>query len=390
MRGEALDWLQTLVAVDSESPREAAAQEVVAQVARSVGLHAELIAADPAGELEQDERFVTTGMTFSSRPNCVVTLPGAQGRPLVCNAHIDTVAVGDGWTRNPSGEWDGDRFYGLGACDTKASTVASLLAAACLLHLGEPPSSPIELHSVIDEEPGGNGTLAMLRSRAADAPLPRLAVVMEPSRLDLFTGHRGMLWYGLRCVGVQAHGSTSNGVNAIEKAAGVVLALRSLNEELDRWDLSEYPRPRLNTGVIRGGHEVYTTPGSCRIDVSARYGPDQREAVDAALQAAFVASTLPGEVEQLFCMDFDASETPEDDPTVVAALAALRSHRPQAQVSRLTGTCDMRHYRNMLGVPSVIFGPGDLGVAHAPDEYVDVDEIFVAARVLVDLALTSF
>ena len=124
--------------------------------------------------------------------------------------------------------------------------------------------------------------------------------------------------------------------------------------------------------------------------MSARYAPGQREAVDAALQAAFLAGTMPGKVEQLFCMDFDASETPEDDPGVVAALAALRSQRPQAQVSRLTGTCDMRHYRNMLGVPSVIFGPGDLGVAHAPDEYVDVDEIFVAARMLVDLALTSF
>ena len=390
MRAEALDWLQTLVAVDSESPRESAAQEIVAQVAGSLGLHAELVDADPAGELEQDERFVATGMKFSSRSNCVVTLPGAHGRPLVCNAHIDTVAVGDGWTRKPSGEWDGDRFYGLGACDTKASTVAALLAAACLQHLGDDPASPIELHSVIDEEPGGNGTLALLRARGADAPLPRLAVVMEPSRLDLLTGHRGMLWYGLGCLGVQAHGSTNNGVNAIEKAAEVVLALRSLNEELDHWEPGKYPQPRLNTGVIRGGHEVYTTPGSCRVDVSARYAPGQREAVDAALQAAFLAGTMPGKVEQLFCMDFDASETPEDDPGVVAALAALRSHRPQAQVSRLTGTCDMRHYRNMLGVPSVIFGPGDLGVAHAPDEYVDVDEIFVATRMLVDLALTSF
>jgi acetylornithine deacetylase/succinyl-diaminopimelate desuccinylase-like protein len=313
-------------------------------------------------------------------------MPGAAGRPLVANAHIDTVADGDGWIRNPYGELVGDRLYGLGTCDAKGSLVAALLAATVLLRLGEEPTAPLEIHSVIDEEPGGNGTLALLDHLGAQRP-PRLAVIMEPTRLDLLSGHRGMLWYGLRCVGRQAHGSTGAGINAIERAADVVAALRDLNTELTTWPAGDYDSPRLNVGVISGGHEVYTTPGTCQLELSARYAPGQRERVDDAIRQALHAAVPAGAVETMFHRDFDAAETSVDDPVLAAAATVLREHRPDSRIGRLGGTCDMRHYRNMLGVPSMIFGPGDLVTAHGPGEFVDLPEVQLAAEVLVELAM---
>jgi acetylornithine deacetylase/succinyl-diaminopimelate desuccinylase-like protein len=388
---QALEWLSALVAVDSESPHEQAAQQLVAQIAGSQGLDVQLFDADHDGLLPQHPRFVETGMSYENRQNCIVRMPGRTAPPLVCNAHIDTVAIGDGWSRDPSGEFSGNRFYGRGSCDTKASLVAALLAAICLDRTPTDVAfAPIEIHSVVDEEPGGNGTLGMLRALQSNSQFvrPALVVVMEPTRLDVVMGHRGMLWYRLECVGVQAHGSTSLGVNAVELAADVVRALRELNTRLAKWPTSAYAPPRLNVGIINGGHEVYTTPGRCTLDVSVRYEPGQRDDVASAVLDAVTSVLTPSQLEIAFCRDFEASQTPAGSPELLAALRAVRRHRPDAQLSTLGGTCDMRHYRTEWQVPAIVFGPGDLAVAHMADEFVDIDEMFAAARMLVDLALS--
>lgn len=383
-RDEATAWLRRLVATPSVAPGEAAAQQLVAELARAAGLRATLHPCDE--QLERDPRFIPTGLSYRDRPNVVVEVPGGVGAPLVCNAHVDTVAPGEGWRRPPTGELVGGRLYGLGACDTKASTVAALVAAACLLEC-DGPTPAFALHSVVDEEPGGNGTLALLRALGDAAPRAWLAVVMEPTRLDLTLGHRGMLWYRIDCVGRQAHGATAEGVNAIELAGEVALALRALNERFDAEPAGAYGRPRVNSGIVRGGEEVYTTPGRCRLEVSARYAPGERERVAGALEQAVAATGVAVELELVG--DCDAAETAADDPAVAAARAVLTAHRPDAADARLDGTCDMRHYRHRLGVPSVVFGPGDLRLAHTVEEHVDVDDVLLAAAVLAELAFQA-
>jgi acetylornithine deacetylase/succinyl-diaminopimelate desuccinylase-like protein len=378
-------WLTRLVGIDSEAPNEAAAQIAIADIARSAGLAADLWNVDP-WSLERDERFIPTGMSYADRPNCVVRVPGTAGSPVICNAHIDTVAIGPGWTRNPLGEWDNDRLYGRGTCDTKGSTVAALMAMTCIHTLGL-DGSALVLHSVIDEEPGGNGTLAQLRADAATVSTPRLVLVMEPSRLNLFSGHRGMLWYRVRCEGEPGHGSTGAGVNAIEMAAEIVLALRQVAQELSATSPGDVPAPSINTGTIRGGTEAYTTPGSCEFDVTARYSFGQRDLVLQSIARGLADSRLPGRVVEVFCHDFDAAATPDDDPEIERALAIVRRHHSAARGGQLVGTCDMRHYRSVHGCPTAIFGPGDLTNAHCPDEFVDWSDVGLAARILVDIAL---
>lgn len=379
---QALEWLQALVAVGSQAPDEAAAQALVVEIATAIGLQADLVPCDDG--LESDPRFIPTGLSYADRPNCVVQMPGTTGSPLICNAHIDTVGVGDGWLRDPRGELEGTRLYGLGACDTKASTVSALLASAALLDLQEPPASPLVIHSVVDEEPGGNGTLALLR--AADARQdPWLVVVMEPTSLRLCLGHRGMLSFEVECRGRQAHGSTSEGINAIEIASEVVLALAGTNRVLAARRAGPYGAPRINVGRIAGGVDVYTTPGACWLELSARYAPDERDLLDSMVRTAVAEASDRAIVSA--CTDYDAAETPGHDPAVQVMLTVLNGLGLEAQVSRLAGTCDLRHYRHRLRAPTVIFGPGDLAVAHSVDEHVELAEITTAARVLAELAL---
>jgi len=379
-REQAVEWLLALVGTHSVAPNEENAQRIVADIARSEGLTATTHGCDAT--LCQDPRFIETGLPYDGRSNLVVEVPGAVGQPLVLNAHIDTVVAGEGWMHNPAGELLDGRVYGLGAADTKASMVAGLLAAAVLAELDQPPA--FVLHSVIDEEPSGNGTLALLRSLGGDAPRPWLVVVGEPTGLDLCPGHRGMLWYQVDCIGRQAHGATGGGINAIELAADVVTALRSVNQAWAAEDPGPYGVPNSNIGIIRGGEEVYTTPGKCQLDISVRYapgdGPRVRQAAERAMASAAdgVRIELVGEV--------DAAETPQNDPALLALREALEQQHPSFKLDYLSGGCDMRHYRNLLGVPAVVFGPGDLGMAHAADEYVEIDQIVTAAAVLVQLA----
>lgn len=373
-------WLADLTAAGSVSPEEAPSQSVVARLASDVGLAVRWMPTTDA--LLEDPRFIPTGHSFDGRPNLLIELAGSAARPIVLNAHIDVVDDGVGWTRDPRGTWEGDRFFARGSCDAKGSTVAALMAMTCIAELGV-ASAPVQLHSVVDEEPGGNGTLAIVRELQNERP-PQLAVTMEPTGLDILLGHRGMLWYRIVCVGRQGHGSTGDGINAIVDAAAVVSSLERAHRA---FDTGQPQPPTINVGVIDGGTEAYTTAARCVIELTARYAPGERDTVDAAVRDALAEARVAGEVSIEFCRDFDGAASPASDPTVIATVEAIRQRIPDAQVATLPATCDMRHYRNILGVPSVIFGPGALATAHGPDEYVEWSEVVTAAKAIVELAM---
>lgn len=373
-------WLSELTAAGSVSPDEEPSQRILAKLAGEAGLTSTWMPTTDA--LLDDPRFIPTGHSFEARPNVLVSLSGTAAPPIVLNAHIDVVDDGIGWTRDPRGAWEGDRFFARGSCDAKGSTIAALMAMACISDLAV-RAAPMQLHSVVDEEPGGNGTLAIVRDLEHERP-PQLAVIMEPSDLNLLIGHRGMLWYRIVCIGRQGHGSTGDGVNAIVDAALIVSALERAHHD---FDAGQPLPPTINVGVIEGGTEAYTTAARCVIELTARYSPGERDFVDARVRTALAEAGAAGEVSVEFCRDFDAAASPASDPTVVATAETIRGRIPTAEISTLPATCDLRHYRNMLEVPSVIFGPGSLANAHGPDECVDWPEVVLAAKVLVDLAV---
>jgi acetylornithine deacetylase len=386
-RSFALETLLELVGTGSIAPEERGAQEVFVRAAQQSGLESQLLPI-PVERLKEHKRHFETGLPYAGRPNALVRLRGGPGRPIVLNSHIDTVRAADGWTRDVRGELVGSRVYGLGSADAKGCLVAALTAARALRRLRVSLSSDLVIQSVIDEEGSGNGTLAALLSTEEERP--RIAVVLEPTDLEVAYGHRGMLSFDLLCRGRSAHGATSGGVNAIVLAAKAILSLEELGNYLAELQEPGYLPPRLNVGIIGGGHEVYTTPDRCLVRFSVRYAPKQRSEVVRRVREAiraFQSKTMDAAHSELVGeLDFDAAETRVDRGLPLRFVEAARTIRPETMLTTLAATCDARHFAHLSRVPVLVFGPGKLKHAHAADEHVEVSDVLNAAAVLATFA----
>ncbi len=323
------------------------------------------------------------------------------GRSLMLNAHVDVVPPGDlaAWApRSPfSGDADGDFVYGRGSCDMKGGLIAAMWAARALVQAKVPLRGDIVLACVVAEEDGGLGTFATLnRGWRADA-----CVIPEPTSLDLVPAAGGSLTFRLHIPGLAAHASRrTSGVSAVEKFWPVFLALRDLEKRrnaspdplMARWDIA-YP---VEIGTVRAGDWSSTVPGS--LIAEGRYGValgelpaaarrELENAVGRACQADRWLRDHPVKVEW-WGGQFAPGMT---DPASAIARVLGAAH---AQVSAYQQQCwgapygsDLRLMTGLGGVPTVHYGPGDVGLAHGPREQVPIAEVLTAARALAVLAI---
>jgi acetylornithine deacetylase len=320
------------------------------------------------------------------RPNLIARIGNARGgRTLMFNGHLDVVGV-DGMSHAPfsAAERDG-RMYGRGSADMKGGIAA--MCAAAHLAASQGIAGEIVVAAVADEEWVSLGTRALIeRGVRADA-----CVVTEPTKLAIMPAHRGFVWLEVEVTGRAAHGSRWDiGVDAI-RHAGLLLA------ELDRVDSEVLPRrehPLLGRGslhasVIQGGSGLSTYPERCVIGIERRTIPGETQAqvveeferACAAVKArrpSFVAEVRP-------IASQGPSDVSIDAPLVVALGDALRACREQVAVEGMSAWTDAA-LLNEAGIPAVCFGPGDISLAHAAEEYIPVDEIDRARDVLSALA----
>jgi acetylornithine deacetylase len=316
------------------------------------------------------------------RPNLLARIGGAtRGRTLILSGHLDVVGI-EGMTHAPfaAEERDG-RLYGRGATDMKGGIGAMCAAAWCAARDGI--AGEIIVAATADEEYESIGTRAMLeRGIRADA-----AIVGEPTCLDIMPAHRGFVWVEVEVAGRAAHGSRWDiGVDAI-RHAGLLLA------ELDRVDAEELPRrehPLLGRGslhasVIEGGIGMSTYPDRCTVRLERRTLPGETGAdVVAEVERACAAvrarrATFAATVRLL--MTQGPSDVAVDAPLVREMDAALRECGDEVRVSGMSAWTDAALF-NAAGIPSVCFGPGDISLAHAAEEYIPLVEIDRATAVL--------
>jgi acetylornithine deacetylase len=325
------------------------------------------------------------------RPNVVARAGTTGGRSLMFNGHLDVVSI-DGITHAPwsADERDG-RMYGRGSADMK-SGVAAMCAAAvratdALAASGS--GGEIVVTAVADEEYESIGTKGLIESGVrGDA-----AIVTEPTRLAIMPAHLGFVWIDVTVHGHAAHGSRWElGVDAI-RHAGLFLA------ELDRIDREELPkrrhallgRPSVHASLIQGGTGMSTYPDRCTIRLERRTIPGEtagdvrREIETACARVVAMRSNFRADVNVTF------SQLPSDvavnAPIVVALGAALRGERERVAIEGMSAWTDAA-LLNAAGIPAICFGPGDIAVAHAVEEYVPIDEIERAAKTLTRLAIS--
>ncbi len=322
------------------------------------------------------------------RPNLVARIgggPAGGGRSLMFNGHLDVVGT-EGMIHPPftAEERDG-RLYGRGSADMKGG-IAAMCAAAYLAAQGG-LAGEIVVAAVADEEYESLGTRALLeRGVRADA-----AVVTEPTRLSIMPAHRGFVWTEVEIAGRAAHGSRWDiGVDAI-RHAGLLLA------ELDRIDAEVLPlhthpllgRGSLHASLIEGGIGMSTYPDRCLLKLERRTIPgesaaDAVEEVERACAAVRARRpTFTSTVRLLVTQG--PSDVAVDAPLVVGLGEALRGAGEAATIEGMSAWTDAA-LLNEAGIPAVCFGPGDISLAHAAEEYIPLDQIDRATAVLTAFA----
>jgi acetylornithine deacetylase len=376
-RGDAIALTRALVALDSRNPAlvpgapgERACAERLAEVLTAWGFRVDLLEALPG------------------RPNLLARIGGGVGgRSLLLNGHLDTVGV-DGMRHDPwePAERDG-RLYGRGSADMKGGVAAMCAAALRAAHAGL--GGEVIIAAVIDEEFESRGTRHLLEAGVT----AHAAIVTEPTRLAICPAHRGFAWADVAVHGRAAHGSRYDlGVDAITGMGHLLVELDAFH----RGTLAPRTHPllghaSLHAGVISGGTGISTYPDRCSVSLERRTLPGEPadgffgEIEDAIARVAarvpgFAATVTPGLVQA-------PNDVAPDHPLVLALREATAAHAADgapAPVEGLSCWTDAA-LLTAAGIPAVCFGPGDIALAHAAEEYVPVEEIARATDVLTDV-----
>lgn len=372
-RGDAIALARALVEIDSrnptlapDSPGEGGIALALAHVLDEWGFAVDLMDSVPG------------------RPNVIARIGPVDAPALMLNGHLDVVGV-EGMVHAPfaADQKDG-RIYGRGSADMKGGLAAMCAAAA----LGATSSSArqIIIAAVVDEEYESLGMRALLASGVrAEA-----AIVTEPTRLAICPAHRGFAWFDIEFAGRAAHGSRYDlGVDAILHAGLLLAELDTL--EKTRESGPSHPllgRGSLHASKIRGGVGMSTYPEVCHLAVERRTLPGEspekamREITDAAARVKRRRPEFNARVT------LNTAQLPSDvalDAPIVERLrGSLEREGLPVRIEGLSAWTDAA-LLNEAGIPAICFGPGDIALAHAAEEFVPVDEVERATRVLTRL-----
>jgi acetylornithine deacetylase/succinyl-diaminopimelate desuccinylase family protein len=366
---EVLAIAQALIRARSENPgtTEDAAAEVATGVLLGLGAVPDTVRGD------------------AGRPSVVATIGGDAGPSLAWNGHLDTVPAGslDTWSVDPfAGEVVDGRLIGRGASDMKGPVAAALVGAAAVVHAGVELAGSLTFHLVADEELAGTHGTQVLRDRGLltqDA-----AIVGEPSNLEIALAERGGAWVTATTYGAAAHGSQPHrGVNAITAMARFLIRLHEVIPD------TVHPlcgRATVNAALIEGGSAPNMVPDRCVVDIDRRTIPGESDPEKVLAPFRSLADDLKAddptvdlrtEIREWIL----AAESPADTPIAEAIRTATADQTGAVPPDvGFTGITDARFYLNDAAIPTVIFGPGDLAVAHTANESIGVEDLITGAR----------
>lgn len=372
---ELVNLLSDLVAIDSVNPDlapgaagEGALADYIAAWGRNAGMEVIVQEAAPG------------------RPNVVLIVRGeGGGKPLMLNAHTDTVGVSGMDEPFQPAIRDG-KMYGRGAYDMKSGLAACMLALRAAQDMSL--AGDVILSAVVDEEYGSIGTEALIadwRRWPANA-----VIIAEPTELAISIAHRGFVWVEIEIFGVAAHGSRPHlGVDAIAKMGKPLVQLEALDQSL-RADPTHdlLGSGSLHASIIQGGEEISMYPAHCRLQIERRTIPGE------------TLETVQAEVQTIL------DEIAATDPEFKAACRATFSRGPFGIAPEHPLVRQLRHTAQTCldddvplvgsswwmdaalfaekGVPTAVLGPAGAG-AHARVEWVDLE----SARQCLDI-YTSF
>lgn len=387
------DLLMDLIRIPSTRGQEGPAIRYLYDRLKPLADRCQLIEIDDSIMQDPDYAFPLPGHTYHGTPNleCVIRGSG-NGRSAVFNTHLDIVPPSEGQTDAFNPKEENGKIFGRGACDAKGQAATLYCLARLLRERGVRLKGDITLHFVIEEENGGNGTLAMIRrGLQADA-----TIVLEPSEMTIIPAVRGAVWFDLQVFGRAAHsGNITGRVSALDKAIVAMGTLRNYHDRLLAESrgialFDEYADPMpLTFGQLSAGNWPASVPSKAEIKGVLGFLPNRhRYEIQKEMREALYAQSdewLREHFELTFPMlNSDGNMIPVSHPLVTSLREAIRQNGVPDRVRAMTASCDAWLYNNQAKIPTVVFGPGSLSHAHSKEEQIKVDDILTAASILAD------
>lgn len=305
-----------------------------------------------------------------------LTPSGTVSKRILLAPHLDTIGEPN-LNAQLIPETRNGRIYGRGACDTKGCVASMLLALAKLARGGQRPAeTEIVFLGLVDEENFQLGS----RHYATHGEPGDLAIVGEPTKLEVVSAHKGDLWLQLRTTGKSAHGATPHlGISAVRRMAAVVELLEG---EYREWIAQRsHPLlgcPTINVGTIAGGRQPNVVPADCFISIDRRTLPGETETGVKREIREFLKKR--GLAVQFDNLRIAACEPLETDPnrTLVQSFCAA---------ARKSATRGVHYFCDAAplaagGTPSIVFGPGDIAQAHTSAEWISAAQLDRAVDII--------
>lgn len=364
-----VELLRQLIRIPSFTGKEQEICEYIHTEMKSLGLH------------------VQTFDSGNKRLNVVGTIKGnAPTKGLMINGHVDTQAIVENWTKDPLGGAISDgRVYGVGSADQKAGVAAMIGAAKSIIEGEIRLKSDLLIAAVIGHMDGGRGTRTLVKNGV----LAKYAIITEPSAMNLMVEGGGIVYLDIETTGRSAFTPQRyTGVSAILKMMKVINALEKLRM---KYSSTKYiKRPYLNVGVIEGGIWPSIVPDRCKIRIDVRTLPTQKP--------THVKLEVEQAIKALKKKDPELRATVSYNPTVIEhprySWSVKTSNRLVRTVSDSVRVISGRKVRfagfqgwvdggvlNKAGVPSIVYGPGDLDQIYAPDEHIRIEDLSLAQKV---------
>lgn len=387
---DAVELLCDLIRVPSVRGNEGQAMRTLHARMQEVVDERELVPIADTIQEDPDYSFRLPDLSYADRPNLRVVKKGiGGGRSLIVNTHLDVVPASSDQDRPFDGRVEDGVVFGRGACDCKGQAAMLYLALAALREMGVELKGDLIGHLVIEEECGGNGTLAFVRGNdRADA-----ALVLEPSELKILPSIRGAVWFTVDVYGRAGHsGQAGRTVSALKEAMRAIEILERYHGRLlaeskghPLYDTYDNPMP-ITFGTLEAGDWPAMAPRQATFKGVLGFLPNRnKEVVMREMEEALKAEGgdwLPDHFDMEFMYRHDCNEVPTNHPIVRTLRQACLASGQAAEVAAMPASCDAWFYSNLIGVPAVVIGAGTLGVAHSSQEQIPVQSLATGAEVL--------
>lgn len=398
IEGKVKDFLFDIISIESISRNEKNIILYLYKEFKEIADECYLHEVDDSLMDDPDYAFKLEDSHYNGRQEleCIFYSENIKRKKIIFNTHVDTVPPIENQKKPFSPYMENGFVYGRGACDAKGQIAVLFYLALAIKEKKIKINNELRFHFVFEEEIGGNGTLVFIRKGIKSD----VAVVLEPTDLKLITAVRGAVWFLIEVFGKAGHsGQSKNEANALKGAIKIITLLEEYHNKLlnssrgnPLFDKYDNPMP-VNFGELVSGDWPSTVPSKAILKGVFGFLPNKTRFEVQNEIKNFIFENVDVFLKENIKIHFpmlnsDGYIIPAESKPVLNFQNILRINGLNNEITAMTASCDAWLYNNRAKIPTIVFGPGSINVAHSEKECIFLNDIYIAAKVLEDFVET--